>query len=82
MIFENAADEQKLLTYKDKYDDCVDYFSLQEFYEGLGENAKAVFTAEKDIQKHFCGGENPPHMWWGKLEVKLTNAFSVIDKNI
>ena len=42
---------------------------------------KAVLTANKDFQDIFYGSENPPHMWWDKFEVKLTNTFSVIDKN-
>ena len=44
--------------------------------------AKFVLTAEKDIQEIFYGGEKLPHLWWDKFEVKLTNAFEVIDKNV
>ena len=80
MISENTVAEQRILTHKDAADGCDDYFSLQEFYEGVVSNTKAVLTSKKDIQELFYGGENPPHMWWDRFEVKLSNNFAVIDK--
>ena len=63
LISENSVAEQKLLPNKDGADRLVDYFPLQEFYEGVGANTKVVLTSEKDIQEILYGGENPPHMW-------------------
>ena len=79
-ISEYTVSKQKLPYHKDADNGCVDYFALQKFYERVGPNAKAVLTAEKDIQDIFYGGEKPPHMWWEKFESKFTNAFEVIDK--
>ena len=80
LISENEVAKQKLLPHKDAADGHVDYFSLQEFYEGVGANAKYVLTAEKYIQEIFYRGGKPPHMWWDKFEVKSTNNLAGIDK--
>ena len=50
LISENAAAEQKLLTHKYESGGRVDYFVLQELYEGVGANSKAVLASNKDIQ--------------------------------
>ena len=50
LISENSVSEHKLLHHKDASDGCVDYFTLQEFYEGVRENAKAILAVEKYIQ--------------------------------
>ena len=81
-ISEYTVSKHKLPYHKDADNGCVDYFALQEFYEGVGANAKAVLTSKKDIQEIFYGGENPPHMWWEKFEVKLTNALHLLIRQI
>ena len=81
LISENSVAEQKILPYKDSSDGRVDFLALQEFYEGVGANAKAILAAERDLQELFYGGEKPPHMWWDRFEVRLTNAFAIIDKD-
>ena len=63
LISENAVSEQEIIPHKDADDGRVDYFSLQEFYEGVGSNAKTVLTDKKEIQELFYEGENPPQMW-------------------
>ena len=78
LISENSVAEQKLLPNKDGADRLVDYFPLQEFYEGVGANSKAGLTSNNKIQDIFYRGENPPDMRWEKFEVKLNNTFSVI----
>ena len=80
-ISENNVAEQKILPYKDQNDERVDYNALVEFYEGVGANAKATLAAETDIQEMFYAGEKPPHMWWDEFEVRLTNAFAIVDKD-
>ena len=55
--------------------------SLKYFYEGVGANAKAVLEAENDIQELYYEGEKKPHMWWDEYEIRLTNAFAIVDRD-
>ena len=59
----------------------MDFNALVEFYEGVGANAKATLAAETNIQDMFYAGEKPPHMWWDEFDVRLTNAFAIVDKD-
>ena len=72
LYLKNQLLKKKLLLHKDAADGPVYYFAIQEFYEREGGNEKGVLTSKKDFQEIFYGG---------KFEVKLTNAFSVLDKN-
>ena len=38
-------------------------------------------SAESDLQDIFYAGEKPPHMWWDEFEIRLTNAFAIVDKD-
>ena len=80
-ISENNVAEQKILPYKDQNNGRVDFNALVEFCEGVGANAKATLAAETDIQDMFYTGEKPPHVWWDEFEVRLTNAFAIVDKD-
>ena len=80
LISDNPVAEQKILPHKDLNNGRVDYMALKEFYEGVGANAKATLKAETDLQDLFYAGEKKPHMWWDEFEVRLTNAFALVDK--
>ena len=80
-ISENNVAEQMILPYKDQNNGRVDFNALVEFYEGVAANAKATLAAETDVQDMFYAGEKPPHMWWDEFEVRLTNAFVIVDKD-
>ena len=82
MIPKNSVEKQKILTYKDSSDRRVDFMALQEYYKGVGANYKSILTSERDLQDLFYSGEKPPHMWWDRFEVRITNVFSVIDKDL
>ncbi|MCP4745298.1 MAG: hypothetical protein GY874_04025, partial [Desulfobacteraceae bacterium] len=81
LISDNPVAEQKILPHKDLNDGRIDFMTLKEFYEGVGANAKATLKAETDLQDLFYAGEKKPHMWWDEFEVRLTNAFAVVDKD-
>ena len=81
LISENPVAEQKVLPYKDAANGRLDFTALKEFYEGVGANSKAVLQAERDLQSLFYLGEKKPHMWWDEFEVRLTNAFAILDKD-
>ena len=76
----NPVAEQKILPHKDTSNGRIDCNALKEYYEGVGANAKAVLSAEADIQDMYYSGEKKPMMWWDEFEVRLTNAFAAIDK--
>ena len=79
-ISENNVAEQKVLPYKDENNGRLDFIALRDFYEGVGANARSTLSAEADLQEMFYAGEKPPHMWWDEFEIRLTNAFAVVDK--
>ena len=79
-ISENNVAEQKVLPFKDDNNGRLDFIALRDFYEGVGANARATLSAESDLQDMFYAGEKPPHMWWDEFEIRLTNAFAVVDK--
>ena len=81
MIPKNSVEKQKILTYKDSSDRRVDFMALQEYYKGVGANYKSILTSERDLQDLFYSGEKPPHMWWDRFEVRITNMFTIIDKD-
>ena len=79
-ISENNVAEQKVLPFKDDNNGRLDFIALRDFYEGVGANARATLSAEADLQDMFYAGEKPPQMWWDEFEIRLTNAFTVADK--
>ena len=81
MISDNPVAEQKVLPFKDTNDGRQSYNALLTYYEGVGANAKAITTAERDLKDLFYLGEKRPHMWWDEFEVRLTNAYAIVDKN-
>ena len=81
LIADNPVAEQKVLPQKDGNNGRVSYKALQDHYERVGSNAKALIKAEKDLNDLFYTGEKRPRMWWDEFEVRLTNAFATIDKD-
>lgn len=81
LISENSVAEQKILPFKDQSHSRVDFNALKDFYEGVGANVKAVLEAETDLQEMFYSGEKRPVMWWDHFELRLTNAFAIVDKD-
>lgn len=81
LINEHSVAEQKILPHKDEGDGRLDYMTLKAYYEGVGANSKILHSAEKDITELFYLGEKKPHMWWDEFEIRLTNAFAIIDKD-
>ena len=81
LISDNPVAEQKLLPHKDANNGRIDFMALKAFYEGVGANAKATLKAETDLQELFYAGEKKPHMWWDEFEVRLTNAFALVNKD-
>ena len=79
-ISENNVAEQKVLPFKDDNNGRLDFITLRGFYEGVGANARATLSAEADLQDMFYAGAKPPHIWWDEFEIRLTNAFAVVDK--
>ena len=79
-ISEKNFAEQKVLPFKDDNNGRMDFIALRDFYEGVGVNARATLSTEADLQDMFYAGEKPPHMWWDKFEIRLTNTFAVVDK--
>ena len=80
-ISDNPVAEQKVLPYKDQANGRVDFIALRDYYEGVGANSRAILAAEQDISDLFYLGEKKPHMWWDEFEVRLINAFAIVDKN-
>ena len=81
LISENTVSEQKVLLYNDNTNYRENFLALKDLYEGVGANDKAVLAAESDIQEMFYAGENNPHMLWDEFEIRLTNAFEIVDKD-
>ena len=73
--------EQKILPHKDANNGRIDFMALKGFYEGVGTNAKSTLKAETDLMELFYAGEKKPHMWWDEFEIRLTNAFALVDKD-
>ena len=81
LLSENSSAEQKIFPYKDSSDVHINFMAIKECYEGVDYNAKSILTAERNLQDIFYSVEKPPHMWWSIFEVRITNAFAVIDKD-
>ena len=81
LISDNPVAEQKILPHKDLNNGKIDFAALKEFHEGVSANAKATLKAVADLQYLFYVGEKKPQMWWDKFEVRLTNAFALVDKD-
>ena len=42
---------------------------------------KPVLAAEGDLPYLFYGAKSISHMWWYRFDIRLNNAFAVLDKN-
>ena len=80
LIYKKSVADQKILPYKDSSGSRINFMSLKEYYEDIGDKPKYIFTAERKLQDIYYSGEKPPHMWWVSFEVSITNVFDVINK--
>ena len=53
---------------------------LKDLYKGVGVNSKAVLAAENNVQELFYTGKKNTHMYWDELEIRLTNAFLIVNR--
>ena len=81
LISENTVAGKKVFAHKDNTNGGWDFLDFKDFYEGVEENAKAVLSAKNNIQELFYAGEKKPHMWWDEFEIRLSNAFAIVDKD-
>ena len=57
-----------------------DFLALCDHYEGIGVNALDINKVDRLLDTYFYSGEKRPHMWWGKFERLLNEAFSIYNK--
>lgn len=80
-ITENLTAENKILPFQAQKDDRANFQTLKEHYEGVGTNARALVTAEENINNLFYSGEKKPTMWWEEFKTRLTVSYATVDKN-